>query len=443
MLGRLFESRSLSYQSVWGSGRDMLEGSTLAGTRVGADNALKISAVYACVRLYVDTVSTLPADSFIRIDGDRRPYRPKPAWIDEPSPGVSRADHVAQVMLSLLIDGNAFIHVLRNGIGDVVNLSVLDPTKVEITRADGGELVYLVDYNRRLPESDVLHITEMRRPGQVRGVSRIEQVKETLGLAKALEEFAARFFSQGSITSGVIEHPGSLTEDQARQLVDGFEQHHRGLRRAHRPGVLAGGAKFNKTGVDPEQAQMIQSRQMAVEDVARIFRIPAHMLGVTTPGAMSYASVEQNAIQWVRFSVVPIVAKLEATYSRLLPSTAFVKFNLDSLLRGDTQTRFSAYSTGLQSGFMSINDIRRLEDMRPVDGGDVVRVPLANVDINAAGLVEMDKRVSMARNLIQVGFDPAATMAALSLPMIDHTGVPSTQLQPIALLNPADPSAAY
>lgn len=443
MLGRLFEARDLSYQQVWGSGSDWPDGATLAGTRVSGENALRIAAVYACVRLYADTVSTLPADSFIRIDGDRRAYRPKPAWLEEPSPGMTRADHVSQVMVSLLIDGNAFIHVLRNGMGDVIDLTVLDPTKVDIVRAPGGDVAYVVDQTTRLPSSDVLHVTEMRRPGQLRGVSRIEQVKETLGLAKALEEFASRFFSQGSITAGVIEHPGTLTEDQARQLVDGFEQHHRGLRRAHRPGVLAGGARFNKTGVDPEQAQMIQSRQMAVEDVARIFRVPAHMLGVTTPGAMSYASVESNAIQWVRFSVVPIVAKLEAAYSRLLPSTAFVKFNLDSLLRGDTQTRYSAYSTGLQSGFMSINDIRRLEDMRPVDGGDVVRVPLANVDISAAGLVEMDKRVGMARSLIQVGFDPASAMQALGLPAIDHTGVPSTQLQPIALLNPTDPSAAY
>jgi hypothetical protein len=167
------------------------------------------------------------------------------------------------------------------------------------------------------------------------------------------------------------------------------------------------------------------------------------MLGVTTPGSMSYASVEQNAIQWVRFSVTPIVARLEAAYSTLLPSAQFVKFNLDSLLRGDTQTRFSAYSTGLQSGFMSVNDVRRLEDMEPVDGGDMVRVPLANVNLSAADLVETEKLVVMAQRLVFAGYDPAAVLAALGLPPIEHTGVPSTQLQPLASINPVDPASVY
>jgi hypothetical protein len=145
----------------------------------------------------------------------------------------------------------------------------------------------------------------------------------------------------------------------------------------------------------------------------------------------------------VRFSVTPIVAHIEAAYSSLLPSTAFIKFNLDSLLRGDTTTRFSAYSTGLQGGFMSINDVRRLEDLRPVDGGDIVRVPLANVDLNAANLVEMDKRVSMAQKLVYSGFDPAEVLKSLGLPVIAHSGVPSAQLQPIAMINAEDPSQAY
>jgi HK97 family phage portal protein len=294
-----------------------------------------------------------------------------------------------------------------------------------------------------LSSDEVMHITELRRPGQLKGVSRVDYLKESLGLARALEEFSSRFFGSGSVTDIVIEAPGNLTREQARDLADGWEEHHRGLRRAHRPGVLGGGAKVTKIGVDPEDSQLLASRQFAVEDICRMFRVPPHMLGVTTPGSMSYASVEQNAIQWVRFSVTPIVARLEAAYSTLLPSAQFIKFNLDSLLRGDTQTRFSAYSTGLQSGFMSINDVRRLEDMEPVDGGDMVRVPLANVNLSAADLVETEKLVVMAQRLVFAGYDPAAVLAALGLPPIEHTGVPSTQLQPLASINPADPASVY
>ena len=124
MLGRLFspqsETRSLSYQSIWGSGLDFDGGATTAGVRVTQDNALTISAVYACVRLYVDSISTLPADTFVRVDGDRRVYRPRPIWVDEPEPGVARSDFYAQGLLSLLIDGNWFTRVIRNGQGDVV-----------------------------------------------------------------------------------------------------------------------------------------------------------------------------------------------------------------------------------------------------------------------------------------------------------------------------------
>lgn len=443
MLRRLTERRALSFQTVWGSGGDWVGGSSLAGVPIAGDNALRVSAVYSCVRLYTDCVSTLPADAYLRIDGDRRPYRPKPAWIDEPSPGVTRSDHFAQVMVSLLIDGNSFTHVLRSPTtGEVIDLTVLNPQHVEVRRSPSREIEYVVGHGKVIiPASDMIHITEMTLPGELRGVSRIAQNKETLGLAQALTEFAARFFGQGSMVPGVIEWPGSLTKEQAVALVDTFEASHQGLTRSHRPAVLQGGAQFKATGIDPESSQLNASRRQSVEDVARIFRVPPHMLGITD--GMTYSNVENNAIQWVRFSVVPIVTKIEQAYSRLLPGVAFLRFNLDSLLRGDTSTRFAAYSTALQSGFMSVNEVRRLEDLRTVDAGEALRVPLANVDLNAANLTETEKKVAMARNLVLVGYDPAEVLAAMGLPAIEHTGVPSSQLQPVAQIDPNDPGSVY
>jgi hypothetical protein len=124
-------------------------------------------------------------------------------------------------------------------------------------------------------------------------------------------------------------------------------------------------------------------------------------------------------------------------------STAFIKFTLDGLLRGDANSRFSAYSVGLQAGYLTINDIRRLEDLPPVDGGEIIRVPLANVNIDAAELVATDKRVNMAQKLVNSGYDPAEVLAVLGLPAIDHTGLPSVQLQGVAQVNPDDPEAVY
>jgi HK97 family phage portal protein len=289
---------------------------------------------------------------------------------------------------------------------------------------DGGTAV--------LPAEDVLYITEMRRPGTLKGVSRIDEVKQTLGLAKALDEFASRYFSNGASTSGIIEFPGNLTQEQAKDVVSAFESAHKGVSRSHRPGVLSGGAKFAKVGSDAEQAQMLESRQFAVEEIARIFRVPPSMIGLNTPGAMSYASVEHNAIQFVRYSLLPLVSKIEEAHSRLLPAESFLRLNVDGLMRGDSATQAQIFSTGLQAGYYSVNDIRRIMDLSPMDGGDIVRVPLANIDLTAAGLVETDKRVEMASKLVQVGYDPAEVLQALDLPAIAHTGLASNQLQPEA-----------
>lgn len=447
MLRRLFapsEERSLSYQQIWGAGGDWVSGNmTWSGADVSQKSSLQISAVFACVRLLADTVSTLPADTYTRTGDERRPY-PTPAWLVEPDIGVTRQDFLQQVVTSLMLDGNAFIQVLRAGTG-VAALVVLDPTRIEVRRnRESRRPEYVVDQGQTvLPAGDVLHITDLRRPGDLRGVSRVAELRQTLGLARALDEFAARFFGNGSTTTGIIEYPGNLTEEQARDLVDGFEAGHKGLRRAHRPGVLSGGARFQKTGVDPESAQMLGSRQMSVEEIARIFGVPPHMIGLTTPGAMSYASVEQNAIQFVTHTLRPLVTKIESALSRLLPGEAFVRFNMDGLLRGDSISRAQYHSTALQAGWETVNDVRRIEDLPPVDGGDQIRVPLANIEVNAASLVEMDKKVIMAQRLVVSGFDPASVLAALDLPPMTHTGLPSVQLQGIAQIDPNNPDAVY
>jgi HK97 family phage portal protein len=332
----------------------------------------------------------------------------------------------------MLLSHGAVVQILRNGAGEIVALQPLDPTRVDIRRnretrlrefvIDGGQAI--------LPGEDVLYIPEMRRPGSLKGVSRVDELKQTLGLAKALDEFASRYFSNGANTSGIIEFPGNLTQEQAKDLVDSFEAGHKGLKKAHRPGVLSGGAKFTKTGSDGEQAQMLQSRQFAVEEVARVFRVPPSMIGLNTPGAMSYASVEHNAIQFTRYSLTPLIAAIEEAHNRLLPGEVFLRVNMDGLLRGDSATQAQVFSTALQAGYMSVNEARGLMDMRPVEGGDAPRVPLANIAVGSAGIVEERERVEMASKLVQSGYDPAAVLAALGLPPMAHTGLASNQLQP-------------
>jgi HK97 family phage portal protein len=449
MLGRLSnnkqEERAISFQSIWGSG-DSFAFTTEAGTNIDQITSMRINAFYACVLLISDTISTLPVDSFRRIDGNRVPYRPQPAWVQRPDVDLLRTEHYQQVLISLLLDGNAFVRIYRDQTGQVANLVVIDPNRIQVTRTPvTRELIYIIDDNNQYPvvARDMLHITEMRKAGELRGISRVTDLKDNLGLASALQSFASRFFAQGATTSGVIETPMGLNREQAKELVDGFDTRHKGYKKAHKTGILTGGAKFVRTGVNPDEAQMLDSQKFAVEQIARIFRVPPHMIGITSAGAMSYNSVEQQNINFVTHTLRPYIAKMEDAYSTLLPEGAFIRFNVDGLLRGDFATRMNGYSIGSQAGFLSVNDIRRFEDLRPVDGGDVYRVPLANVDLGAASLVETDKRVTMASKLILAGFNPAGVLAALDLPMIEHTGVPSVQLQGIAQIDPTNPESVY
>jgi HK97 family phage portal protein len=449
VFNRLFEQREISFQTLWGSGADVNQG-TLAGVGVDQNNALSIAAVHSAVSLIADTISTLPVDSFIRLDGNRKPFRPKPSWVAQPD--VNFAGHSVfynSLLVSLLIDGNAFVRVYSNGSGAVVNLVVLNPQDVEIERNGRGRLVFTVKGETKpLTSEDILYVPDLLRPGTIRGVSRVQGLRENLGLSKALEAYAATFFGGGTTLAGVIEVEGNLSREQAESLRGSFDTAHSGWRKSGRTGILSGGAKFKPTQADPEKSQALEARRMAVEDVARIWRIPSHMLNL--PGTNTYSSVEQNMIGFTTHTLRPYVAKIEDIMSSLMSrvpggETAFVKFNMSGLLRADIQTRYAAYSTGIQSGFLAINDIRRLEDMSPQDGeaAEAVRVPLANVNLSEAGVKAQREKVQMARDLVFAGFNPAEALEMVGLPPVKHTGLPSVQLQGVAQVDPDDPNSAY
>ena len=448
VLNRLFEERAISFQTVFEAGDDIGFG-TLSDTAIDSKTVFQVNAVFSAVSLIADTISTLPLDCYIRFDGQRRAFRPKPSWVEKPDIALPRVAFYNSVIVSLLLDGNAFVRVFSNRSGEVVNLVVLNPRSVTVTRTPRGTLSFTVEGEEKvLSQEEMIFIPDVLRPGTIRGVSRVEALKENFGLALALEKFAATFFGNGTNLSGVIEYPGNLTSEQAENLRNGFDSKHRGWRRGHRTGVLSGGASFKTTQIDPESSQSIEARRFAVEDVARAFNIPAHMLNL--PGTTSYASVEQNNIQFITHTLRPIVQKLEDSFSPLMArypggETAFVKWNLDGLARADLASRTASYSAMIQMGAMSINDVRRLEDMSDIDdpAAQNVRVPLANINIEGADLVAEEKRVRMAQVLVLSGYDPAEALVAVGLDPIKHTGLASTQLQPVAQVDPENPGAVY
>ena len=433
LLGR--EQRAVTFQTMWGSG-DYEELYSLSGTSVDSQTALQINAIYSAVSLISDTISTLPVDVFIRRDGARYPFRPRPTWVTQPDIDTTKEAFYGSAIVSLLLDGNAFIRIYSNPQGEIVNLTVLNPMDVEIKRTGIGRVGFVVrGEDKMLTTDEMIFIPDLVRPGHIRGVSRVEALKENFGLAMALEKYAAKFFGSGTQTSGVIEIPGNATAEQAKSMQEAFDSRHKGWAKAHKTAVLSGGAQYKPTNIPNDQAQFLDSRRMAVEDVARAFNVPPHLLGL--PGTNTYASVEQNNLAWVTHGLRPIVQKIEGALSPLMAryaggEQAFIRFNLDGLLRADINSRMTAFSTGLQSGFLTINDVRRIEDLPPINdpSADTVRVPLANVNVEAADLSAQTERVDMAQRLIQVGFDPADVMRKLGLPAIEHTGVNSVQLQP-------------
>jgi HK97 family phage portal protein len=372
VFNKLWEERAISFQTIFETGDDIAFSSN-AGTNVTEENVYQIAAVWSAVSLISDTIGTLPVDVFFRDDGNRRPFRPKPSWVAQPDVNFNgHSTFYKSVLVSLLIDGNAFIRVFSNRRGEVVNLNVLNPNTVDVKRNGEGRFIFtVVGEDKPLTSEEIVYIPDLLKPGQIRGVSRVGAMRENLSLAKALESYAATFFGSGTTLHGVIEYPGALTLEQAESLRSSFDNAHKGWRKSGRTGILSGGASFKATQADPEKSQALEARRMAVEDVARIFRIPSHMLNL--PGTNTYSSVEQNMIQFVTHTLRPYVTLLEDSMSPLMSrypggADAFIKFNMTALLRADTQVRFAAYSTGLQSGFLTINDVRSLEDLTAQTG---------------------------------------------------------------------------
>ncbi len=274
MLNNLFnnnEQRAISFQSIWGAG-DTFAFTTDSGANIDESTSMQINAFYACVLLISDTISTLPMDCFIRRDGSRVPFRPRPDWVIKPDIDLLRSEHYQQVLVSLLLDGNSYTRIYRDGRGDIANLVCIDPLRVQVQRNPvTRELEYLIDNGEAgvVPAKDMLHITEIRKPGATKGLSRVGELKQNLGLASALQSFAARFFGQGATSQGIIEFPGALTKEQAKDLQAGFDNAHKGFRKAHKTGILSAGAKYVKTGVNPDEAQMLESQKFQVEQIAR------------------------------------------------------------------------------------------------------------------------------------------------------------------------------
>ena len=385
----LFHSRDKPQNRV-GSAFSFLFGGTTAGMMVNERTAMQTTAVYACVRILSEAIAGLPLHVYqYRMDGSKERFPQHPLYTllhNEPNPEMTSFVFRETLMSHLLLWGNAYAQIIRNGRGQPVALYPLLPSKMEVSRAANGQLLYT--YYRDTDESglkpkggyvtlrrdEVLHIPGLGFDGLV-GYSPIAMAKNAIGMALATEEYGARFFANGANPGGVLEHPGVIKDVQ--RVKDSWNAAYQGSGNAHRVAVLEEGMKFQAIGIPPEQAQFLETRKFQIDEIARIFRVPPHMVGDLEKS--SFSNIEQQSLEFVKYTLDPWVVRWEQSLCQalLLPSEKndlFIRFNLDGLLRGDYASRMTGYATGRQNGWLSANDIRELEDMNRIpasEGGDL------------------------------------------------------------------------
>ena len=384
-----FRSRDKPQNSINGNQYTFYYGSTTSGKPVTERTAMQITAVNACVRVLSEALASLPLHLYRYTDnGGKEKATDHPLYAllhDEPNTEMTSFTFRETLMCHLLLWGNAYAQIIRNGKGEIIGLYPLMPNKMTVDRDEFGNLYY--EYRRTqedapttqgsvviLKPSDVWHIPGLGFDGLI-GYSPIAMAKNAIGMAVACEEYGARFFANGAAPGGVLEHP-SVVKDPER-LRKSWNAVYQGSSNSHRIAVLEEGVKYQPIGISPEQAQFLDTRKFQINEIARLFRVPPHMVGDLEKS--SFSNIEQQSLEFVKYTLDPWVVRFEQSMHRALlnedeKQVYFFKFNVDGLLRGDYQSRMNGYAIGRQNGWMSANDIRELEnlDRIPADeGGDL------------------------------------------------------------------------
>ena len=363
ILSRLFKSRAEPKNSLFGSTYSFFFGSTNSGKTVNERTAMQTTAVYACVRILAETIASLPLHTYMNTETGKEKAREHPMYhllSDSPNPEMTSFVFRETLMGHLLLWGNSYSQIIRDGHGKVVALYPLLPDKMKVERSENGEIYYIYNSEGKdylLRNTEVLHIPGLGFDGLI-GYSPIAMAKNAIGMALATEEYGAKFFSNGANPGGVLEHPGVVKDPH--RIRDSWNQVYQGTSNAHRVAVLEEGMKFSPIGIPPEQAQFLETRKYQTEEICRIFRVPPHLVGDLERA--TFSNIEHQSISFVVHTIRPWLVSIEQSINKPLFSDKekekyFVSFLVEGLLRGDYESRMRGYSIGIQNGFMSPNDV--------------------------------------------------------------------------------------
>lgn len=398
------QARNKPVDKAADAGYSFLFGRTTSGKPVNERTAMQTTAVYACVRILAEAIASLPLHVYeYQDDGGKKLVHDHPLYYllhDEPNPEMTSFVFREALMSHLLIWGNAYAQIIRDGAGRVLGLYPLLPDKMDVQRDDKGNIYYVYSRNSdenpmfkeygniKLKAEDVLHIPGLGFDGLI-GYSPIAMAKNAVGMTLACEEYGASFFANGANPGGVLEHPGVLKDPS--KVRESWNSVYRGVNNAHKIAVLEEGMKYQQIGIPPEEAQFLETRKFQINEIARLYRIPPHMVGDLDKS--SFSNIEQQSLEFVKYTLDPWVIRWEQSLQRslLLPGEKgkyFIKLNVDGLLRGDYQSRMNGYAVGRQNGWFSANDIREMENMNPIpdeEGGKLYLINGAMTKLADAG----------------------------------------------------------
>ena len=387
---RVFQRRALDVGSASSTLVDLGFGlRTSAGVHVTEEGALNYAAVYACVRVLAETLASVPLKTFERLERGKEPATGHSLYRllhDRPNPLMTSVTLRETLMGHLCLWGNAYAEIELTEGGQVAALWPLRPDKMEKIEAAGEGLLY----HYRLPGGQlavlpgwrVLHVLGLS-PDGVMGYSPIALMRQGIGLGIATETFGSTFFGNGARPGGILVHPGVLPDEAYERLYESWYGKFGGLGNSNRIAILEEGVTYTSIGVPPEDAQFLETRKFQRSEVAGWFRVPPHMIGDLERA--TFSNIEHQAIEFVKYTMLPWFSRWEQALDAKLLSEGereryFTRFVVDGLMRGDTTSRYQAYAIGRQNGWLSANDIRELEEMNPIEGGDVYLVPLNMVD---------------------------------------------------------------
>ncbi len=359
---------------------------TPSGVSVTPHKALHHSAVYACVRILAETVASLPLIMYERLERGKRRAADHSLYEllkNRPNDLMTSFEYREALQGHLGLWGNAYSEIVYEPSGRIEALWPLRPDgMLEIAKAPDGQWVYHYQLpsgeQRWLQDFRVWHLRGLGSDGRI-GYSPIRLMRYAIGLGMAAEEYGARFFSGDATSSVVLTHPNSLSSDAYKRIKDSWHEEHGGLEKKHRVDILEEGMTIEKVSIPPDDAQFLETRKFQLQEIARMYRIPPHMLADLDRA--TFSNIEHQSLEFVMHTIRPWLVRWEQSIQHSLMlekdrARYFPEFLVDGLLRGDIVSRYTAYSQGRNNGWLSANDIRELENMNPVEGGDVYLVPL-------------------------------------------------------------------